>query len=164
MKSVVFLLIAIFSIHAHSQLMYPALVTPETQYEEIQYLRVEKMKDGNFLVDLAESDFPGKHVWLITCSSELVDGLKDFNAYFKKGGYRDRTIELNATPGVSPLPLCKKEDKPSENGFFQIILSEESMRRSYIYIDYLVAPCFANGYYYSIDLPAYLRQINTSEN
>jgi hypothetical protein len=122
------------------------------------------MKDGNFLVDFPESDFPEKNVWLITCSSELEDDLKDFRSYFSKGGYGDRRIELSEKSGDSPIPLCKKEDRTAENGFIQIILTEESMSRSYIYIDYLISPCFERGSYLSIDLPAYLRKINASES
>ena len=102
------------------------------------------------------------HVWLITCSWELADDQNEFRERIWKSDLNDSHIDVPAEPGDSPAPTCTKDDLRAENGFVEVILSANLMSRSYIYIDH-PHPLFDGGFYYTIDLPEYLRNINASE-
>jgi hypothetical protein len=164
MKRIVFMLFAIFSLQAQAQFSAFEIVTPDTQdmlNEEIKSLSVEKTENRSFLVKVPEFRF--KHVWLITCSWELADDQKELRSNIWKSDKGDRHVEVSLQSGSSPVQICEKDDVPAKDGFVEIILSDDLMSRSYIYIDYAEA-AFDGGYYYNIDLPAYLRQINAGEN
>lgn len=158
MKSVVFILIAVFSLQAHAVFSAFAHVIPETQEEYIKSLHVEKMKDGDFLVKVPEFGW-SKHVWLISCSSELRNDQKDFRSYIWGKDKGDRSIEVLAKLGVGPVQPFEKKDESPINNFIEIVLSEEVMSKSYIYIDF-PDMVLDGGYFYTIDLPEYLRKIN----
>jgi hypothetical protein len=157
------MLIAIFSLQALAQFSAFEIVAPDTQdrlNDEIKSLSVEKMEDGRFIVKVPK--FRSKHVWLITCSSELGYGQSEFRDNIWNRDSHDSNIYVLAKPGDSPVP-CTVDDRRAESGFVEVILSNDLMSRSYIYIDYPHG-VFDGGYYYSVDLPAYLRQMNASES
>lgn len=166
MKSVVFILIVIFSLQAQAQFSCFEQIESDSDYmehwmhEEIHSLRVEKRDDGSFLVKVPE--LSRKHVWLITCSGELADDQNEFRESIWKSDLNDSHIDVPVEPGDSPAPSCTKDDLRAENGFVEVVLSANLMSRSYIYIDY-PRPLFDGGCYYTINLPAYLRKMNASE-
>jgi hypothetical protein len=164
MKSVVFVLIAIISLQSHAGFSMFLNVEPDTPYEldeGIESMRVEKMEDGSFLVKVPEFLF--KHIWLITCNWELKDDQKELRDDIWKSNKDDRVLDVTAKQGDNSAQTCTKDVMSAEDGFVDVILSDDFMSRSYIYIDY-PNPVFDGGYYYSIDLPAYLRKINSDEN
>ena len=167
-----FVLIAIFSLQSHAGFSRFINVEPDTPllslgapiqpHKQIESISVEKMEDGSFLVKVPE--FLHKHIWLITCNWELKYDQKELRGDISKSNKDDRVLDVTAKQGDNSAQTCTKDVMSAEDGFVDVILSEDFMSRSYIYIDSPQQPSLDGGFYYSIDLPAYLRKINSDEN
>jgi hypothetical protein len=144
--------------HANAAFSAYVNVTPETQVDHVKALRIEEQPEGKFLIRVPE-DGSLKHVWLIICKTELGESEKNFREYIWSIGDGRRSVEVLAKLGRGieyPGPGVEERDK---NRYIELILAREIMARAYIYIDF-PQMVLDGGFYYSIDLPEFLRRVD----
>lgn len=102
--------------------------------------------------------YDGRQCWLIICKKPVNPDRQDFrHAILLPKQPRDdieRITPLTAAPGVSP----SAGGAASAARSIAVQLSRELASRAYIYIDY-PSPVMDGGYYFSIDIPSYLRRL-----
>lgn len=132
---------AVWSAFAH--------VTPdaEAQYGIDVLVQPAGAQEEMFRVRVDAIEYEHKHAWLVVAGERL-----------SSSGQELRNEIWGLTPSVDKVVLVKAELQPfGEAGelYYEIELSADIIQRAYIYIDFpsLTAD---GGYYYSIDLPAYL--------
>ncbi len=94
----------------------------------------------------------GQRVWLIICKTPVDSSRQQFRDVLWSHAENhdiERYIQL------FPEQTTESESGERSNPYVEVELSNEQMRRAYIYIDY-PRPVDDGGYYYSIDLAYYL--------
>lgn len=87
-----------------------------------------------------------KHCWLIICKDKLPPEKQNFRNYIWYDGPARYDI------------ILKSKMQPTSDKEIQFILNKDFIKKSYVYIDFS-QPVFDGGFYYSIDLDTYLKEI-----
>jgi len=131
------------------------VITPENEAKHpflIQAQPVENQPDLT-RIRVIGSVAGNKKVWLIVCKQRLLPGGQNFRTTIWEGRENNNDI-VNITqlkPGQITLP----ETGSQQYAYVEVVLSNDEMQRSYLYIDY-PREVYDGGYYYSIDLAYYL--------
>jgi hypothetical protein len=121
-------------------------ITPSSEESEHHpKVKFEKSGENDYLVSISNV---GKHAWFVVCTEERKQNKREFReVIWKTPGAKSDDIEL-------VVPLRLGEDRAS-----QVQISDEFISRSYIVIDFPV-PVFDGGFYYTIDIPEFHRNLN----
>lgn len=131
------------------------LVTPNSEDQDY-HPKVELIKIENEQYLLRISNVRN-HAWLVSCKEELKKE-KNFRSIIWKATSDAADIPHFWTlePNIEHLELITQVEVRENQ--IELILSQELASRSYIAIDYRT-PVDDGGYYYTIDIPAFTKQI-----
>lgn len=125
-----------------------AHVTPDTEAEYSIEVLVEQDtgREDMFRIRLNAIEGGYKNAWLVVAEERLSAAEQERRRYTWVGVPHGKGVMIKA-------PLYPVGD--SNERYYEVELSAEVIRKAYVYIDYPV-PVLDGGYYYSIDLPAYM--------
>ena len=140
-----------------------AHVTPETQDKykiDVNFSPVAN-RENIYRVNFNAVGSKHKQAWLIIAAAPLSREEQKLRGYIWRS--RPPKTEIFLKTLIKPVESkpTSSEEKPSPN--YEVELSSEMIKRSYIYIDFpfMVAD---GGYYYSIDLGTYLAEYEKHTN
>lgn len=154
MKTLVSLLLLVFSENALAVFSAFAVVTPDTESEYSIKIEHSVSHDGYCKVKFNTLGYPQKHAWLILTSKKLTQQEQVLRSYI--WGDDDAPSGLVVKSKIFPAKnnLENASETNIEKSFYEIILSKRITYKPYVYIDFPY-PIEDGGYYYLIDLGAY---------
>ncbi|PCK04827.1 MAG: hypothetical protein COA42_18785 [Alteromonadaceae bacterium] len=140
-----------------------ALVTPES--ETVFGLKVLmspiENKPGTYTIKLKAVGYNHKHAWLIISQKKLSPSEQQLREYIWQGSKTKQDILVKAK--LMPTGIGGLAEKEEVEKFYVVELDSKLIERSYIYIDF-PSLVFDGGYYYSIALGAYYKNLASGAN
>lgn len=158
MKAYIFFVISLFitnySFASWSQYAY---VTPETETKYKLNVHVEpaNSKNAAYLIRLEAVAFPSKQAWLIVTPKPLSPSEQDQRSRFWGDKLNTENVDSIVPLRPTGIPIFPQSNEIKSEKFYEVVIPADQMDRTYIYIDF-PTPVDDGGYFYSIDLGAYL--------
>lgn len=155
MKTPIALTLVLVVVQAHAAWSAFAHVTPETEKKyqlAVDITPIQNEKDG-FRIKFPAVGYDHKQAWLIVTSDKLTEKEQELRNYIWESIKPPKRILVKAK--LSPRETAALSSRRDEPRHYEVELSAEMIERAYIYIDF-PSMVLDGGYYYSIDLPAYL--------
>jgi len=156
MKHVLGLFILFFTAQAHASWSAFAYITPETQEKyklEVSISPIDGVRK-KFLIRFNAVGYDSKLAWLIVTEEPLSEKGQELRDYIWSGVKTESEILIKSKMMPTGIGGFSSKDKKKER-FYEIELDSELIKRAYIYIDF-PSMVFDGGYYYSVDLGAFL--------
>lgn len=152
---IIILIFILVAIPANATWSSFAYVTPETENNyglkiEVSKIENEKGKYRTKIFGITNDEM--KQAWLIISSEKLTENEQNLRSYIWESIKPSKYILVKAKLNPNKSFSFETKKKP---GHYEVDLSSVMMERAYIYIDFPVK-VYDGGWYYSIDLPAYL--------
>lgn len=134
-----------------------AYVTPETEAEYELNVQIERAdsKNKTYLIRLDAIAFPSKQAWLIVTPKPLSASEQNQRSRFWGDKLNTENVESIVPLRLTGIPIFPQSNDIKSDLFYEIVISESQMHRTYIYIDF-PTPVADGGYFYSIDLGSYV--------
>lgn len=153
MKHLITLIAILAAVQARAAWSAFAHVTPETEERYGLVVYVTQIEKDSFRIRLPAVGYDHKRAWLIIASDRLTEREQALRSYIWQSTKPPRPILVKAK--LSPRQSSASSPKQGEPRYYEVELSSEMIKRAYIYIDF-PSVVLDGGYFYSIDLPAYL--------
>lgn len=134
-----------------------AHVTPETETKFELNVQVEPVnnKKTAYLVRLEAVAFPSKQAWVIVTPKPLSPSAQNQRSRFWGDKLNTENVESIVPLRPTGIPIFPQSNETKSEKFYEVVIPAGQMDRTYIYIDFPTRVA-DGGYYYSIDLGAYL--------
>lgn len=157
MKKLVVIFLVTFSSTALAVWSAFAHVTPatESKYQiNVEFSKFESKPNQKYRVKIPAIGYGHQKTWLVLTAQVLNLSGEELRAF----------LWWKEQPKERVLSILELKVKNSENGpYYEHYLTEYEAQHGYIYVDY-PGVTFDGGYYYSIDLRAYLSGLEASAN
>jgi hypothetical protein len=127
----------------------------ESEYQvRVEFSKIGENSDPNYRIRIPSLGYPHRKAWLVLTARKLSSSGHELRAYL---WWRDQ-------PKERVISILELKPKGNEEGmYYEQLLTEYEAKHGYIYVDYPNA-MLDGGYYYSIDLRAYLSGMEASAN
>ena len=131
------------------------VITPRNEAEHPFLIQASAVEDqpGFTRIRVIGPVDASRKAWLIKCEQSLLPDSQNFRSAIWEGRESHKAIiDINL---LEPTSTGLQESDGQQRAYVEVLLSNEELKRSYVYIDYPYE-VRDGGYYYSIDLAYYL--------
>ena len=140
-----------------------AHVTPATEKEYNLHVQLVPLdtRESKFKVKFKAVGYDEKLAWLIITTDALSVKGQQLRYHFWGSAKPEKAIRLKTL--IMPVGVGGLSVENDDPAFYEIELEASLMENAYIYIDFPL-PVKDGGYFYSIDLGAYLKHYRSKAN